>query len=316
MKEWTWSELQQTIGYGNIQNGNIITQIWNETIGDNYILKDKLMILEDEIYDKAINHPLNVRLTKKSIFNYTVKNVSKFYSKTLIEQVREKNRQLRELQRQEEEKRLKEKEERDKAFQEFKKDKAGWRDEEWIKRNIGEYYNYEPGIEYFWNVIGDNWKVANWKGDILIEDSVYASIKGKESYGLMGTTFLYRSFKSKGYSHRIIGTYSKPPENWGVYGIYEDEELVYIGMTMRDFEERWNEHRRGIKKRSSEMIFYSQIDPNAQIEFKVIVNAKDLKVDRALTRNEIEAIELGMITYFKPKYNYAGRVVNYKFKGE
>jgi hypothetical protein len=46
------------------------------------------------------------------------------------------------------------------------------------------------------------------------------------------------------------------------------------------------------------------------------VNAKDLKVDRALTRNEIEAIELGMITYFKPKYNYAGRVVDYKFRGE
>jgi hypothetical protein len=32
----------------------------------------------------------------------------------------------------------------------------------------------------------------------------------------------------------------------GVYGIYEDGELVYIGMTLRKFEDRIKEHISGI----------------------------------------------------------------------
>ena len=28
----------------------------------------------------------------------------------------------------------------------------------------------------------------------------------------------------------------------GIYGIYEDDKLVYIGLTMRDFQDRWDEH--------------------------------------------------------------------------
>ena len=45
--------------------------------------------------------------------------------------------------------------------------------------------------------------------------------------------------------------------SYGVYGIYENDELVYVGMTMRDFEQRWEEHKRGIETCSNELIFYS-----------------------------------------------------------
>lgn len=32
-------------------------------------------------------------------------------------------------------------------------------------------------------------------------------------------------------------------KNKGIYGIYIDDELVYIGMTLRNFEQRFNEHK-------------------------------------------------------------------------
>ena len=45
--------------------------------------------------------------------------------------------------------------------------------------------------------------------------------------------------------------------SYGVYGIYENDELVYVGMTMRDFKKRWEEHKRGIETGSKELIFYN-----------------------------------------------------------
>ncbi len=101
--------------------------------------------------------------------------------------------------------------------------------------------------------------------------------------------------------------------SYGVYGIYENDELVYVGMTMRDFEERWEEHKRGIETGSKELIFYSQINKENKIEFKKLIDVSKIKSNSKITKRDVQSMELGLIRVFKPKYNYAGRTVEYKY---
>lgn len=101
--------------------------------------------------------------------------------------------------------------------------------------------------------------------------------------------------------------------SYGVYGIYENGELVYIGMTMRDFMQRWEEHQRGIKTGSKELIFYSKINKKSKIEFKILVDVSKIESNSKITKRDVQSMELGLIRVFNPKYNYAGRTVEYKY---
>lgn len=52
--------------------------------------------------------------------------------------------------------------------------------------------------------------------------------------------------------------------NGGVYGIYRNGQLIYIGSTV-DFNKRWNEHKNHIKNKD-----YKLIKPEDNIEFKIL----------------------------------------------
>ena len=99
----------------------------------------------------------------------------------------------------------------------------------------------------------------------------------------------------------------------GVYGMYENGELVYIGMTMRKFEDRWQEHLDNIKDRSTALNFYQYVSNDAKIEFKKLIEIEKLKCNVELTKRDIEAMEFALIYEHQPKYNLAGRTVPYRF---
>lgn len=105
----------------------------------------------------------------------------------------------------------------------------------------------------------------------------------------------------------------KKEDKGGIYGIYEDGQLVYIGMTMRSFEDRWNEHKKNIEKKSQELNLYSLINPNAKIEFKKILEISQMFSDSQITKRDIQAMEFALIMEHKPKYNFAGRILPYIF---
>lgn len=105
---------------------------------------------------------------------------------------------------------------------------------------------------------------------------------------------------------------------YGVYGMYYKNELVYIGMTMRDFSIRWEEHKNNIIKGSKELKVYEQFKQEdiKDIQFKCLINCRMLKTNSPLTRRDVESMELAMINLFKPKYNYAGiGSCEYKYSG-
>lgn len=101
--------------------------------------------------------------------------------------------------------------------------------------------------------------------------------------------------------------------NGGIYGIYENGELVYIGMTMRPFEDRWKEHQERIEKGSNELALYNLIDANAKIEFKKLLEVDKMDSNDKITKRDLQAMEFALIQEHRPKYNFAGRTQPYRF---
>lgn len=99
----------------------------------------------------------------------------------------------------------------------------------------------------------------------------------------------------------------------GVYGIYEDGELVYIGSTNRPFEVRFQEHLDNLRNGDTSLYLYREINKDKEIQFAPLVVKKDLKVEGELTFRDIQAMELALIDQCQPKYNLAGRVVDFRF---
>ena len=106
---------------------------------------------------------------------------------------------------------------------------------------------------------------------------------------------------------------SEKKEGGGVYGIYENGALVYIGMTMRPFEARWKEHQENIEKGSNELALYGLIDANAKIEFKKLLEVDKMDSNDKITKRDLQAMEFALIQEHRPKYNFAGRTQPYQF---
>lgn len=100
----------------------------------------------------------------------------------------------------------------------------------------------------------------------------------------------------------------------GVYGIYQNNELIYIGMTMRNFEDRWSEHLKNIKEKNKKLYFEQFIDIEKDIQFKRLIDICQLKTNKEITRRDIESMELALISLYKPIGNLAdGKRYEYKY---
>lgn len=99
----------------------------------------------------------------------------------------------------------------------------------------------------------------------------------------------------------------------GIYGIYENDKLVYIGLTMRDFEKRWKEHKENIINKNEKLILYKLINPKSKIKFKKILELDKMKSNKKITRRDLEAMEFALIQLYKPKYNFSGNTQPYVF---
>ena len=298
-----------------VQNVKYLDQIW-DIVMEKYFVEahglSSITLLDEAKEDKEILE-LNKKLTKP-FYKYTS---NKFYSVLWYKEVkaREEKERIKEEKKKEVKRQLNEK-------MEMLAEEYGnkWRDEYWIKKNIGEYYTYEPIISYFWTLIGDNWKVKDWKHNIELEKGVYDKIKDMKVEGFKGSSFLNRRFKNiKGYSCGIEGFYYLEQHNepYGIYGIYLGDELVYIGSTMRSFEVRMREHIENIEKGSKELYLYSLLGKEdlGNLSWSPLINCKELKANKVFTVEDVESMELALISLYKPKGNLAGVSEEFRYKG-
>ena len=114
----------------------------------------------------------------------------------------------------------------------------------------------------------------------------------------------------------------KIEECTGVYGIYLDNVLVYIGKTTRGFGKRFKEHKHFVDfPNDSETQFNMYADFAAAIEKGsslqlrplIIVETAKYKSLYSLTNRDIESMEFALISAFQPKYNIEGKRRAYRY---
>lgn len=104
----------------------------------------------------------------------------------------------------------------------------------------------------------------------------------------------------------------------GVYGIYIEDNLVYIGSTYNSFKNRFIIHKQAIKGESTQYVhkqIKEALNNNKKVEFKPIVIIEDLEMlhKRTINEKELKCMELALITAIQPKYNIAGRTQPFNF---
>lgn len=101
---------------------------------------------------------------------------------------------------------------------------------------------------------------------------------------------------------------------YGVYGIYVNDKIIYIGQT-QDFRRRFVNHHSGFNCSNKPLYKHMRLEKQKgnQVSIKPIINVEDLQTETPITERDLQAMELALITLYKPPYNYEGIVIPYVF---
>jgi hypothetical protein len=106
----------------------------------------------------------------------------------------------------------------------------------------------------------------------------------------------------------------------GIYGIFEDDNLIYIGKTENSFKDRFYEHKQCVKNNTNNnMKLYPRIrkglEEGKEINFLPLIIIEDLEIKnkRSINNKELSCMELALITVFQPECNLEGVVMPYRF---
>lgn len=104
----------------------------------------------------------------------------------------------------------------------------------------------------------------------------------------------------------------------GIYGIFTESKLVYIGSTHESFKARFMAHRAGIKGKSTQYVhkkIKEDLNNNKRVEFKPIIIIEDLQMMHKKTINlkELKCMELALIVALQPSYNIEGVLKPFSF---
>ena len=104
----------------------------------------------------------------------------------------------------------------------------------------------------------------------------------------------------------------------GIYGIYEDDKIIYIGYT-QNFWHRFGCHKNCFNDKKNKSVLYSYMRKSKELghnlKIQPIISIKDMKVKvkKQITKRDLEAMELAFITLYQPICNFQGVKAPYKF---
>lgn len=108
----------------------------------------------------------------------------------------------------------------------------------------------------------------------------------------------------------------------GIYGIYIEERLVYIGKTIQGFETRFKQHKHFIDfPNDSETQYDMYVELAAAIEQGKRVQLRPLFIAETarykslynITNRDLESMEFILISLLKPQYNVEGLRRAYRY---
>lgn len=154
--------------------------------------------------------------------------------------------------------------------------------------------------------------INNYEGDIVLSKSILNALE--QDFNIN-----YKREKSK------IMTKEDYPnlDKTGIYGIYIENELIYIGKTTTSFRQRFYGYRTRIKNidtmENNNKNFYKALkeakDNGKNVRMIPLIVIEDLEVKghNKFTYTDIKMMELALITTLKPKYNIEGVYIPYDF---
>lgn len=208
------------------------------------------------------------------------------------------------------------------------------------EKSITYYYNSSKGDKFkfiftgprketylsiaqnaFENLIKDNYTLLpNYT--LYLTPSHYWDIYKRQDYGKNFLTLtqnvkvyindtLYR-FVDTNYYFNI-----KTEKLGGVYGIYYQDKLLYIGSSVSDLKARWKEHDINFRNQiGTNKMYHQDFNPN-EVEYRTLISAEEIC---DLIHKDwpsgwlIEYIELIYIKIFQPLYNSEGVSKPFTFK--
>ena len=102
---------------------------------------------------------------------------------------------------------------------------------------------------------------------------------------------------------------------YGIYGIYINDDLIYIGYT-EDFRQRFRNHHTCFNHSDKPLYQRMRLEKEEgnQVSIKPLINIEELDVlNSKITERDLQAMELALITLYKPPYNYEGVRIPYQF---
>lgn len=104
---------------------------------------------------------------------------------------------------------------------------------------------------------------------------------------------------------------------YGVYGIFIDDNIIYIGETL-NFKQRFQAHNTCFH--CSDKPLYQKMrqekENGKQVSIKPLINVEELKTEEKITERDLYAMELALITLYKPYYNHEGTIIPYIFSNK
>ena len=108
----------------------------------------------------------------------------------------------------------------------------------------------------------------------------------------------------------------------GIYGIYVDNELVYIGKTMQSFQKRFNQHKRLMDypddSETQYEMYYELAVARAQgktVQLRPLIIAEYIPYNSLyeLTNRDLESMEFALIWCYRPRFNVCGVNKPYRY---
>lgn len=92
-----------------------------------------------------------------------------------------------------------------------------------------------------------------------------------------------------------------------IYGIYADNELIYIGKTTRSLEQRFKEHRTAVYNKHEQrvhILIWQYLKSNAKVQMKQLYEIEDPA--------DLKFMEDKLIFQLQPIGNVQGSLVNHR----
>lgn len=188
-----------------------------------------------------------------------------------------------------------------------------------------KYYIKTTNVEYRYNL----YKNVIIYSDDIFEDKEVMELNTKLSKMFYNYSLNNKYMSKKEYDNILeeVREYEKrkkklekrESKDRGIYGIYYKGKLIYIGLTLRSFEERFNDHKRNLENKNEDMYLYKFLkdkDYHNNLVLKPLINIKDIKCSNKLNERDIQMMELALITMYQPLCNVKGKYQDYRISSQ